>query len=232
MSLYLWIIVGTICGPFFLSFDKKVAFYKDFKFLIPSIFTIGFIFIVWDIYFTENKIWGFTPEYLSGIYFFNLPVEECLFFLVVPFACVFIHQVLKAYFPNYNGKKFAHFFAFGFTFSGLLFGVMNLENWYTSSACIISAILTIGIYFRFKVEWYRNFVLTYCVALIPFLLVNGILTGAITENPIVWYNENHIMGIRIITIPLEDLYYNYSMLLPIVAIFEFLKNRKVKIVNE
>jgi lycopene cyclase domain-containing protein len=229
MSAYLWIIIATVAGPFALSFDKKVAFYKQFKYLFPAILIIGFAFISWDIYFTANSIWGFTPEYLSGIYFYNLPIEECLFFLVVPFACVFIHEVLKAYFPKFQGKKLAHFFAFAFTFSGLLFGVMNFDNWYTSSACIISAILTIGIYFRFRVSWYQNFVFTYLVALIPFIIVNGILTGAVTDKPIVWYSEEHIIGLRIITIPFEDLYYNYCMLLPIVGIFEYLKSRKERL---
>lgn len=226
MSAYFWIIIGTVLGPFILSFDKKVSFYKSFLKVFVAILSIGIPFIIWDIYFTENEIWGFTPTYLSGFYFFNLPIEECLFFLVVPFACVFIHQVLKAYFPNFKGKKLAHFFAFTITFSGLLLGVTHLENWYTSSACIIAALLTIGIYFIRRKSWYSNFVFTYLVALIPFIIVNGILTGAITENPIVWYNENHIIGLRIITIPFEDLYYNYCMLLPIVGIFEWLKKEK------
>ncbi|MFN5416772.1 MAG: lycopene cyclase domain-containing protein, partial [Flavobacteriia bacterium] len=159
------------------------------------------------------------------IYFYNLPIEECLFFVIVPFACLFIHQVLKAYFPNYKGVKLSHFFAFYFVLSGFIFGITNLDNWYTASACIITSLLTIGVYFVKKMPWYRNFVFTYLVALIPFIIVNGILTGAITDKPIVWYSEEHIMGFRIYTIPFEDLYYNYDLLLPIVGIFEFIKSK-------
>ena len=223
--MYFTIILLTILGPFALSFDKKIAFYKNFKALLPAITLVALPFLIWDAYFTENKIWGFTDAYLCGIYAYNLPLEECLFFLVVPYACVFIHQVLKGYFPSYKGKKLSHFFAISFTLSGLILGIIYIENWYTASACIIAAILTIGIYFIKRVTWFPNFVFTYLVALIPFLIVNGILTGAITENPIVWYSENHIMGLRIYTIPFEDLYYNYCMLLPIIAIFEYFKKK-------
>ena len=223
--MYFTIILLTIVGPFALSFDRKIAFYKNFKALFPAIILVALPFLIWDAYFTENKIWGFTDEYLCGIYAYNLPLEECLFFLVVPYACIFIHQVLKGYFPRYKGKKSSHFFAILFTLSGLILGIIYLENWYTASACVIAAILTIGIYFIKRAAWFPNFVFTYLVALIPFIIVNGILTGAITENPIVWYNENHIMGLRIYTIPFEDLYYNYCMLLPIIAIFEYFKKK-------
>ena len=225
MSLYFWIMIGTIAGPFLLSFDKKVHFYSYWKYLFPAIIAVAACFLVWDEYFTHLKIWGFNPEYLQGIYFGHLPLEECLFFLLVPYACLFIHEVLKAYFPKVNLKRFSHFFAFGFTLLGLILGLMHIEQAYTASACIISALLTIGFYHVNKVKWYADFVFTFLVAMIPFLIVNGILTGGFTEKPIVWYSENHIVGIRIFTIPMEDIFYNYCMLLPITGIFEWLKRR-------
>jgi lycopene cyclase domain-containing protein len=76
-----------------------------------------------------------------------------------------------------------------------------------------------------KPAWLGNFAFTYCVCLLPFFIVNGALTGAFTTEPIVWYSENHIIGWRMTTIPFEDLYYNFSMLFPIIAFFE---NRKSK----
>lgn len=231
MSLYSWILIGTIAGPFLLSFDKKVHFYTHWKYLFPATLIVAAGFLVWDEYFTQLKIWGFTPKYLQGIYFGDLPLEECLFFLLVPYACLFIHEVLKAYFPNVKLEKFAHFFAFGFTLLGLILGMMHLDKAYTASACLISALLTIGIYYVYKARWYARFVFTFLVAVIPFLIVNGILTGAFTQEPVVWYSEDHIMGPRIYTIPVEDIFYNYCMLFPITAIFEWLSKRTRKVGN-
>ena len=225
MSLYAWVIVCTILGPFALSFDKKVHFYTHFRALFPAILIVAIAFLVWDEYFTIQKIWGFNDQYIFGNKLGHLPYEEVSFFIVVPFACVFVHEVLKAYFPKVNLKKFAHYFAFGFTLAGFSFGLMHMEQWYTASACIISALLTIGIYFVNRPTWYAQFIFTFLVAMIPFIIVNGILTGAVTDEPIVWYSEDHIMGPRIITIPIEDIFYNYCMLLPIVGLFELFAKR-------
>jgi hypothetical protein len=41
-----------------------------------------------------------TKNTLVGIYFGGLPLEECLFFLTVPYASVFIYACLKAYFTT------------------------------------------------------------------------------------------------------------------------------------
>ena len=225
MSLYFWIIFGCISGPFLLSFDRKVHFYRYWKALMPSLLIVGLCFLLWDEYFTQSGIWGFTPEHLSGMYIGHLPLEECLFFLVVPYACVFIYEVLKAYFPNRKTALTGRLFAFTMVFSGLLLGILHLDNWYTSSACIVSSMLIIGVYFVRRAVWFGDFALSFLVVLIPFLVVNGILTGSLTTNPVVWYNEEHITGVRIVTIPLEDLYYNTALLLPVTALYEGFKAR-------
>src|SRR5574343_1338787 len=94
MSLYAWIIVGTIVGPFCLSFDKKVHFYTYWKALFPALLLIGTVFLLWDEYFTINKIWGFNNDYLSGIYISHLPLEEVLFFLRRPPRCMLFPYAL------------------------------------------------------------------------------------------------------------------------------------------
>ena len=220
MSLYFWLMIGTITGPFLLSFDKKVHFYTHWKALFPALSIVAIAFIVWDQLFTQAGIWGFNPRYLSGIYIMDLPLEEVLFFFFVPYACLFIYEVLIAYFPKIDLTNVGKGLAFGITLSGLVLGSMHMDNWYTSSACILSALLTIGIFFVQRVKWYGSFAFTFLVSLIPFLLVNGVLTGSFTPEPIVWYNPEHIMGPRIFSIPVEDVFYNYSMLLPIVWLYE------------
>jgi hypothetical protein len=46
-----------------------------------------------------------------------------------------------------------------------------------------------------------------------FLAVNGILTGTGLESPIVNYTSGKFLGIRILTIPIEDTVYGYEMIL-------------------
>jgi lycopene cyclase domain-containing protein len=63
----------------------------------------------------------------------------------------------------------------------------------------------------------------YFVHLIPFLIINGILTGAATPSPVVWYNPNEIIGLRIITIPIEDTIYALTCLLLPITILEAIR---------
>ena len=84
MSAYFYVLLGSIVFPFLLSFDKKISFYKKWKFLFPAIFLVAIVFIAWDVYFVKNGVWGFNKAYLSGLYVFNLPIEEVLFFIIIP----------------------------------------------------------------------------------------------------------------------------------------------------
>lgn len=225
MSFYLWINVFSLLGPFILSFDKKVRFYTHWKTVFPSILIVGAGFIAWDVYFTEQGIWGFNPQHLTGITLFNLPIEECLFFFTVPYACVFIYEVVKGYLPKFIPKRFSYYFSLLFTIISIVLAIYFHENWYTFYALLGAGIINWIVYFGFTPKWYPYFIVAFLFTQIPFLIVNGILTGATTPEPVVWYNEQHIMGPRIYTIPVEDVFYNFFMLFSIVVIHEWLRKK-------
>jgi lycopene cyclase domain-containing protein len=67
-----------------------------------------------------------------------------------------------------------------------------------------------------------HFIISYLIHLIPFLIVNGILTAI----PVVKYNNTENLGIRIFTIPAEDTVYALTMLLGVVTVMECLRKRK------
>ena len=73
-------------------------------------------------------------------------------------------------------------------------------------------------------EYYPSFL----VILIPFLLVNGILTGSFIEEPVVWYNNAENLDFRIFTIPIEDAFYAFTMLFSVQLIFNYLKGKKLE----
>src|SRR5690606_39231530 len=96
--LYFILIAVTLLCPIVLSFESKVQYRKSWKNSLLAALIISVPFIVWDIVFTQQGFWGFNPAYISGIYVFNLPIEELLFFIIVPFACTFIYECCRYFF--------------------------------------------------------------------------------------------------------------------------------------
>ena len=223
MSLYAWVILLSFAGPFALSFDKKVSFYKEWAFVFIAALIVALPFLIWDELFTQWGVWGFNADYLLKIYIGRLPLEEVLFFIVIPYNFIFLLKVVQAYFPNRNKKRIAPVFAFIFLTTSGLWMILYGANYYTYLATFLSATLTILLRNR---KWYQDFMWTYLLCLIPFFIVNGILTGAFTDEPIDWYSAKHIIGWRMISIPFEDLYYNYALLLPLTWLYFSLKKRK------
>ena len=99
-SLYLLLNIVSISIPFVYSFHPKLKLYKRFNSIILALLFTMVIFIPWDIIFTNNGIWGFNEKYFIGLKIFNLPLEEWLFFMCIPFACIFTHYALLLYFPK------------------------------------------------------------------------------------------------------------------------------------
>ncbi|TAE52960.1 MAG: lycopene cyclase domain-containing protein, partial [Bacteroidetes bacterium] len=71
-------------------------------------------------------------------------------------------------------------------------------------------------------SWWGRFFLAWMVCLIPFFIVNGVLTSL----PVVWYNNAQNLGIRLGTIPIEDSMYLMLMLSLIMLVYEPLKKRQ------
>ena len=79
--LYLIINLSAITLPLACSFEHRVNYFKKFLSLAPGYLITSIFFIVWDIFFTKQGIWGFNKSYLIGKDLFGLPFEEWLFFL-------------------------------------------------------------------------------------------------------------------------------------------------------
>lgn len=222
MTLYAWLMLASLAGPLLLSFDKKVAFYKRWPYLFVGIGVNALLFILWDGWFARTGVWGFNSEYVWSIRLNDLPLEEWSFFVVVPYASVFIYACLKAYIPHQPFKNSSHHLTLLFLIFTFLLALFNSDKTYTFYNCLIASLLLLIHYLFIKSTWMGYFWLAYIVHLIPFFVVNGILTGAVTPNSVVWYNNSETLGIRLYTIPLEDTVYALTCLLLPITIMEWL----------
>jgi lycopene cyclase domain-containing protein len=221
---YFIILAASLAGPLLLSFDKKVAFYKKWKYLFPAMLLPALFYVAWDIYFTAQNIWGFNENYTTGIKLFNLPVEEVLFFFVVPYCCLFIYECLQSYFPEIKNKVPANKILKILAVPLFIIGVIFYNKSYTSWTFIFLSICISIIYILkkyFKSFDASSFLITYLIILLPFLIVNGFLTAI----PVVLYNDAENLGIKIFTIPFEDIFYGMLLILMNIVIYEKLKQK-------
>lgn len=229
---YFYLHLFTFIPVFVLSFDKKVAYYRAWKHLFPAIALIALVFIGWDIFFTEKEVWGFNETYLSGLHLFNLPIEEVLFFFTVPFACVFIYECLNAYISKDLLATFEHIISW--TLVLLFFGLGFWKFWhmYTATTFLLAGGFLLGHKLWIKGPYRSRFFLAYAVSWIPFILVNGVLTGGFTREPVVIYNPDEYFGFRIGSVPIDDSIYSFLLLFSVVTIYEGLKNEQSKRRNQ
>ena len=183
------------------------------KSIFPSLIIIGSVYITADIFFVKYGIWGFNPAYHLNLLLFGLPLEEWLFFIVIPYASIFIHYVFVSYYPNLMlSNTFVRIFSGILILVLLLVIILNHEKTYTLfnfSLLILALILALFD----KTRLLNRFYITFLIILIPFFIVNAILTGTFIPGEVVWYNNSEILGIRLLTVPVEDTGYTFSLIL-------------------
>jgi len=213
MWLYSSLLFFSLIVPLALSFDRKLQFYKSWKFLFPSIFTVAFFYLVFDVYFTKIGVWGFNSLYHLNILVAGLPIEEWLFFIAVPYATLFLHESLTLYFPRFRlNDKLSRVLTIALILILSAIIALNLKKAYT---VYISSTVIVALVFALvdKTKVIQSYYSTFLVILIPFLAVNAVLTGSFIDQEVVWYNNAENLGIRFLTIPVEDFGYAFSLIL-------------------
>lgn len=199
-----------------------IRFWQPF---FSAIILVGLFFIIWDIYFAFENVWGFNNEYLIGIRWFKLPLEEWLFFLLIPYASNFIHYSSEYFFPKLElSKNITQSITIVLFIVSLGVFTWNLDKIYTAASFGLFSLLML-FQMLFKWKYARRFYLSFIVIYIPFFFVNSALTGSYSENPVVFYNNNENLGIRVGTMPLEDSFYCFSMLYGSVLLFEYFRRK-------
>jgi lycopene cyclase domain-containing protein len=218
-SLYLWVDILVILLPLLGSFESRVCYYRRWGPLFGSILLVMVPFILWDILFTASGAWHFNSQYSGKVTLMGLPLAEWLFFICIPYACLYIYEWVRyvrdeQLRPLRKGSALYWFHAV-LAASCLIIAFVLYEKSYTSVVFGLAGVLLFVINIVRPVYMSR-FWIAYLFTLIPFFIVNGYLTA----KPIVLYNDQENLGVRLYTIPVEDLFYTFLMLMPIIMIYE------------
>jgi lycopene cyclase domain-containing protein len=225
--VYLALNIGSFIVPFLFSFYPKANFSKKWKYVLPAIIITAIVFILWDELFTQMGIWGFNEKYLTGMKIMSLPLEEVLFFFCIPYACIFMYFALNYLIQRDYFYPHHEIISSVIIFFMLLFGGYYIGNAYTGVTFMALGLFLAYQMLKLRPRYMGRFYFAFMFILIPFFIVNGILTGSWIDEPVVWYNDNENMSIRLGTIPVEDVFYGMLMILMSVTIAEELEYRRV-----
>jgi lycopene cyclase domain-containing protein len=206
---YLAIDFFSVIVPFIFSFHPKLEFHKTWKAYFPACIVVAITFISWDFLYTSLEVWNFNSKYLTGVFIFNLPIEEVLFFICIPYASIFSYHCFKILIKTDYLKLVQHQISYFLIGILLLVGLYNIPKLYTSVTFVLTAVFILLV--RNK-NWLSRYYFAYIILLIPFLIVNGLLTGTGIDEAIVRYNSQEFIGLRILTIPIEDTVYGFLLL--------------------
>ncbi len=222
-SEYLIFNIIVLTGPLLFGAMRPFYFLDRVKFTILPILIPAILFLIWDSTVTFSH-WHFNEKYVLGITIFNLPIEEILFFITVPFACLFTWEMIIR---RTNEKELVWinkirpylyliipmgiwFFISGRHYTGLAVSFLGL-------AILLDQVLNTNLLLKRRFYLYLLFILLFT------LIFNGYLTW----RPVVTYGVDYQLDFRIITIPIEDFIYGTALIFMNTSIYQKIINKKV-----
>jgi len=222
---YSLILFFTVIICFVASFDKRLRFDREFVPFLKASVIVALFFIAWDVWFTSRGVWWFNTKYTLGIVLAGLPLEEWLFFIFIPFSCIFTYFCLDKFFRWQHLSAFNNIIVFVSIIVCAVVALRYADRIYTLVTAVVTIVTLLVFHFVVRVQWISRASLVFTVLMLGFLPVNGILTGTGLESPIVNYNPADFMGIRILTIPIEDAVYGYTQFLWVLYFFKKFQTR-------
>lgn len=222
---YALILFFTIIICFIASFDKRIQFNLQFGSFLKAAILVAIPFIAWDIWFTAHGVWWFNTNYTLGFVIGGLPIEEWLFFICIPFSCVFTYFCFDKFFKLDWLSSFNNLIVFFSLIVCSIVALLYYDRIYTLLTAVITLVVLFYLHFVRRVDWIGKASFVFTILMLGFFPVNGILTGTGLESPIVNYNPDDFLGIRMGTIPIEDAVYGYTQFLLVLYFFKQFKSK-------
>ena len=183
--------------------------YRQARRAAAALVPVAVVFVVWDVLAINGGVWSYNPRYMTGWHIGALPVEEMLFFLVIPLCGLLTYSAVSAILSWVSRRRADHdgqsMTGLGYTLPAVA-AVLVVIGWEL-------AVLRTGL-FRRPAYWIS-------MAIVVFfqVLVDGWLTKL--SAPIVVYNEHHSSGIRFPwDIPVEDFLFGWAMVTAVLLLWE------------
>ena len=220
---YLLFNFVVIAGPVVSQFSRQIKHVSRWrlKLLVSGIVMIPYV--IWDA-LVAGSHWWFNDAYTLNFRLFGLPIEEWLFFITVPFGCLLVWETLPhtdSWLGRLKSLRYVRtslyttlpigvwVFSTGKQYTGLVLFCFGL-------VALVDTLLGVDLLLRPK---------TYLYLVIVSVLIL-VFNGYLTARPVVLYGEAYQVGYRILTIPLEDIGYGFTLMLFNTMLYEKLRTTR------
>lgn len=213
---YLLFNLLVLSGPVLFSFEPRVRFAARWPLAFKAVGITLIPFVLWDAV-AVRRYWWFNPRYTTGAEIAGLPVEEILFFLTVPFACLFVWEVFFA--DRGTGVVMGKGVLRVGILGGVLAAVPLLWQGYEYAGTVLLALATVvGLDQILRTRLLREGRTYWYLGLVTLFIL--LFNGYLTFRPLVLYSDSYLLGLRIVTIPVEDFLYGYALVFLTVLLYE------------
>ena len=100
---YLAVLAACLVGTAPLEVVLHVGVYRRWRRLALAVLPVAVVFAVWDVLEIRAGAWHYDGAYLVGVTLpGSLPLEELLFFLVVPVCAILTLEAVRVRKPHWT----------------------------------------------------------------------------------------------------------------------------------
>ena len=93
---YAAMLLFVIVGSWWLEFAFRIRVLRRPKLALTAIFPVSIFFLAWDAFAINQNHWTFDSDQILGIIGpLNIPLEEYLFFFIIPLAAILTLEGVK-----------------------------------------------------------------------------------------------------------------------------------------
>ncbi|MBN1560122.1 lycopene cyclase domain-containing protein [candidate division KSB1 bacterium] len=219
-SEYLLLNVIILSGPMILSFDRRVRYVRNWHWAFAAAVATLIPFIIWDS-LVSGRHWWFNQEYTLDFRIMGLPPGEWLFFITVPFACLFIWEIITYFHTGHAIRVIDRLRLVWLLIIPLGVWIALAGKEYTGIVLLVfSLVMLLDKFLKTNITLDGRYYTFLAIQIALMLIFNGYLTA----RPVVLYDPSYQLNFRIFTIPIEDFIYGISHVTLTIIIYTKMKD--------
>jgi lycopene cyclase domain-containing protein len=95
-AVYLLVLAACLVGTAPLEVVLHTRVYARWRQLLLTLLPVVVVFTTWDVLAIRAGHWAYDPRQTTGVRVGNVPIEELLFFLVIPTCSILAYEAVLA----------------------------------------------------------------------------------------------------------------------------------------